>query len=299
MSPIVPKRRNLLSFLVAGLAWLALLLVAGCNGAGVSEPYKDFKVVAESESEDTVLYLCEMHRVGGNLHLVFRYRDASARFHKNAVSCPQIPGDLDALFDSPVVKDGWVELRCRMEYPAKTEKLGFIVRMCAEQSLENADVVLSTDVPAVGKIASPGESGSAKGTVFSIETVANLRGKLETGADRKSAKFVIPYGEKEIVVKEGTESVLVVIYKAGFDGSIPDIPREYTEWDQVKVSTGRGAKLGGWPFTSDAGSTRYFALVSVGIDPLPREVTACFYSAEKLSSFRREFVFSGLANPRE
>ena len=276
-----------------------LFLVGGCGGEAVPEPYKDFQVIAESESGGTVLYLHEVQRVGENLHLVFRYRHTETEFRKSSISCPQIPGDIDASFDPPEIKDGWVELRCRMDYPAKSEKLGFTVRMCAERSRENADMVLSADVPEAGQIARQIISKSRNGTKFSVEAMANLRGKLKTGGNGKSPKAVISYGEKEIVVEEGTESILAIVYKAAFDSSIPDLPREYTEWEQVLVTTGRGVKLGGWPYTSDTGNARFFALVTVGSDPLPQEITAYFYSADKLSSFRREFVFSDLANPRE
>jgi hypothetical protein len=292
-------RRDVLYCAGVGAALLMLLLAGGCGGDAIPEPYKDFQVIAESESAGTVLYLHEVQRVGENLHLVFRYRDTGTEYRKNSVSCPRVPGDIDASFDPPELKDGWVELRCRMDYPARAEKLGFVVRMCAERSRENADIVLSVDVPAAGQVARPDLSRSMNGVTFSVEAVANLEGKLETGSDRKSAKAVIPYGSKDIVVKEGNESILAVIYKAGFAGNIPDLPREYTEWDQVLVSTGKGVKLGGWPYTSDTGKARYFALVTVGSDPLPQEINACFFSAAKLSSFRREFVFSDLANPRD
>jgi len=293
------RRRVLPRGLAAGAACIILLLGAGCAGEKVPEPYKDFQVIAESESGGTLVYLCEARRVGRNLHLLFRYREPEAQFHKTSVSCPSIPGNLNASFDPVTVKDGWTELRCVMDYPEDAEKLGFTLRMCEERSRRNCDAVLDLDVPGVGEVIRPGLSSSVNGVTFSVESIANLKGKFEVGADSKSAKVRVAYGAKEIVIKDGSESVLVIVYKARFAGSIPDLPREYTEWDQVLVSTARGVKLGGWPYTSDAGSARDFALVSVDTDPMPRVLTACFYSAKKLSSFRREFAFSGLANPRE
>jgi hypothetical protein len=299
MCPEAQRRRVATGGLAAGAAWIVLLLAAGCAGDRVPEPYKDFQVIAESESGGTLVYLCEARRVGRSLHLLFRYREPQAQFHKTSASCPHIPGSLGASFDPVMVKDGWTELRCRLDYPEDAEKLGFTLRMCEERSRENSDAVLEVNVPSAGEIVKPGLSGSVNGVTFSIETIANLEGKFEMGADRKSAKAAIPYGAKEIIIKNGKESVLVVVYKAFFAGSIPDLPREYTEWDQVLVSTDKGVKLGGWPYTSDTGGARYFALVSVDSDPMPRVITAWFYSAKKLSSFRREFAFSGLANPRE
>lgn len=291
--------RIILNHPLLGMTCVALLLITGCGGEAVPEPYKDFQVIAESESGGTTLYLCEAHRVGGNLLLAFKYRNTGAEFHKNSVSCPRIPGDVDASFDPPMVKEGWVELRCRMDYPADAEKLGFIVRMCEERSQENADIVLTAEVPPSGEVVHPGLSKSVDGMIFSVEQIANIEGRLETNSDGRPSKAVIPYGEKRIILKEGTERILAVVYKADFKDSIPDIPREYTEWDQVLASTGRGVRLGGWRYTSDTGSARYYALVTVGSEPLPGEISASFFSAAKLVSFRREFVFSGLANPRE
>ncbi len=278
-----------------------LVLTAGCNGGGAVQPHRDFPVVATVRAGGMTVYLSEVRRLGKRIYLVFRYREPEGASHRTSIVCTEITGGFDSEFEK-IVNDGWVELRCETDYPIEAKELEFVLRVCEDPTYERADVVLTARVPGVGEVAKPRVAGEAGGVSFSIEALANLKGDSDPEPNGKpeAGAVVVPYGGKNVVVRSGGENVLVVICKAEFPGASPDLPRGYFERHQVMVTAGTGSALGGAPpSTSDTGSARYFALVSVGTERMPREVKACFFSASTLASLRKEFVFSGLPNPLE
>jgi hypothetical protein len=275
-------------------------MVSGCGPGEVARPSKDFPVIAKAKSGDTIVYLSEVKRVGTRIYLVFYYREAEKALSRTSIACSEITGGFDTEFDE-TVKDGWVKLQCRTNYPIDVKKLEFVLAMCQERGCEEMDITVTAGVPAVGEISEPGVS-SKKGDVrFSIERIANLKGGSSPVLDGKpsSRDYVIDYGDKFITVTPGEENVLAVVCKAEFPGTIPDVPQGFSEWDQVLVTTGRGERLGGAKSTGDSGNTRYYALVSIGREEMPSKVKACFFSANTLVSLRKEFAFAGLPNPRE
>lgn len=278
--------------------FLVITLAAGCDNSDELQPHEDFPVVAVARAGEREVYLSEMRRMGRYVYLVFKYRDEMTSFYRTSISCAEITGGIDTEFEK-TVSNGWIELRCKTDYPIETRELEFVLRLCEEPPCENADIVLQADVPPVGEVIKPNESGRAAGVVFSIEAVANLLGEAnpEVSGQPRDDAFVLRYGEKSIVADKGNETLLGVVCKAVYPDAVPDLPRGYSEWDQVVLITDRGEQLGGAKSTDDSGQSRYFALVSVGRERIPRSVKACFFSASKLASLRREFVFSDLANP--
>ncbi len=279
---------------------VALLLLAGCNGQEATEPHKDFTVIASATAGGMTVYLSEVRRLGKRIHLVFRYEETPDTARRTSIVCSEITGGTDSKFER-VAKDGWVELRCKTDYPIEAEELDFVLRMCEEPECEKADVVLTAKVPATNEVVKPGVADRAGDVEFSIEALANLKGgsNPQLNGQPGDDAAVLPYGSKNMVIGKGSENVVAVVCKATFPGPIPGLPRGYSEWDQLMVTTGSGSNLGGATSTSDIGTMRYYAQVSVGMERVPQEINACFFSASTLAALRREFVFSSLPNPRE
>lgn len=279
---------------------VVLSLLAGCNGQEAIEPHKDFPVIASATAGGMTVYLSEVRRLGRRIHLVFRYEEAKDTARRTSIVCSEITAGADSEFER-VAKDGWVELRCKTDYPIEAKELGFTLRMCEEPECKKADVVLAAQVPDANEVAKPGVSDMAGNVEFSIETLAHLKGSSTPRLDGQpgEASVTIPYGSKNLVVDKGPENVVAVVCRAKFPGPIPELPRGYSEWDQLVVTTGSGSNLGGATSTCDAGSTRFFAQVSVGMEHVPRQINACFFSASTLDALRWKFVFSGLPNPHE
>jgi hypothetical protein len=286
--------------LTAFIATVLAVLAAGCNGTESVQPRRDFPVIAKAQSGGTVVYLSEARRTGRWIRLVFRYREAEKPLRRHSIACAEITGGFETEFDE-TTRDGWVVLKCRTDYPMEARELGFVLTMCEERECEKADVLLGAKLPALGEVSKPGVSGRAGQAQFAVERIASLKGTANPQLDGKpcSRDYIIPYGGKCVTVTPGNENVLVVICKVEFPGAIPDVPRGFSEWDQVIVATGRGEWLGGAKSASDVENSRCFALVSVGREHMPREIKAYFFSAASLAALRREFAFAGLPNPRE
>jgi hypothetical protein len=276
-----------------------LFTVCGCGGGETAVPHEDFPVIAQAASGDMVVYLTEARRTGTRISLVFRYRDTDTLFQKTAIECTEIVGGFETTYERENM-DGWVEMKCETDYPAEAAQLTFILRMCEEPAWEKADISHEIVIPPVGEITSPGISSKAGNSSFSILTVAHLKGDSwpEMNGQRAEDTTLIPYGLKNVAVKSGGEDTLVIVCKAAFRGAIPELPRGYSETDQVIVVNLAGRALGGPPkAASDVGTERYYAKVFVSSEPAPEEIRVCFFTVDTLASFRREFAFSGLPNP--
>jgi len=283
--------------IAAGLA----VCMSGCGGEVEITAGEDFPVVAKAQAGGMEVYLSEVRRMGKKIYLVFRYLEQKETLHKTSIICAEITGGMDSEFEK-IEKDGWVELRCKTDYPIEAKELGFILRMCEEPSCAKADIVLPVEVPGKGKVEKSGLSQMHGGVKFTLVSVAHLESDPwpKTDAEMENAKGrAVTYGEKHIVVNPGEESALVVVSRAEFGREMPLLPRGYSEWDQVIVTDKAGKDLGGAISTSDAKGSRYFAHVWVGKNAAPGKIKACFFSAVTLAGLRREFVFSGLSNPHE
>jgi hypothetical protein len=277
-------------------------IAVGCDGGEAIQPYRDFPVVAAAKSGDTTVYLSELRRLGKKILLTFRYEEPESTPSRASIVCTEVTGGTKTEFDPKIIKDGWVELTCKTDYPIDAQEIGFSLRMCEEPSCDNADAVLTAGVPPVGEVSKPAVSCRAGDIEFSVDVVAYLRGDSWPDLDGVPGENgrAIPYGDKTVVLKDGSEGTIVVICKTQFKSAIPDVPRGYSEWDQVVITDGDGDELGGVPIsTSDVENARYFALVSVGRKQTPGRIKACFFNSSTLQSLRREFVFLGLPNPRE
>ena len=277
----------------------ALIPLCGCNGDGDVKPYRDFPVIATAEAGEVTVYLGEVRRLGKRVFLVFRFEETEKAVFRSSIVCSEITGGADSEFER-IAKDGWVELRCETDYPIEAKKLEFVLRMCEEPACEKMDVALRTQVPALGEVGRPAVSERAEEVEFSVEMLACLKGDPDIRLDARpgDGAIMFPYGNKNLVLGRGDENVIVVVCKARFPGAIPDVPRGYSEWDQVIVADNAGTVLGGAKSTSDVGNERYYALVSVGREKIPGEINVCFSSVSTLASLRREFAFSDLRNPR-
>ena len=154
---------------IAVLAALAF----GCNGETVMTPGKDFAVMAKAEASGMVVFLSEVRRMGKQVYLVFRFRIPETTIARTSIICAEITGGIDSEFEK-IEKDGWVELRCRTDYPLDAKELGFVLRMCEEPSCARADIALDVSVPSAGGEEAPGISGHHGGTKFRVERIAYM-----------------------------------------------------------------------------------------------------------------------------